>query len=479
MPTQSKIGWRPYVNPSITASSLWNSIYSVYNADAVGSSSLKTSLYAAYNGESNTNDSKGTNNGTAVGGLTYGTGKVGTAFQFNGSNAYVSLPVNNFNFTGDFSISCWFKTSTVSGNQMIFSNLMYNGGARKGYYIALLGDTVYVWLANTLSFQQNISTSSIISINTWYNIVVTRESGFVKLYVNNSLIVTDTNAITMEYVYTTPSIGAYTNGATTMWHFNGIVDALNVWQKSLTQSEITELYNSGNGAQYIGDNFYKPTTNDALNTNNGTAVGGLTYGLGKVGTAFQFNGTNALVSLPDNSLNLTGDFTVSGWVYVSNSGPQAILENSYYRTTPSYNYSGWGIFIDISGTSTRKLGFIIPRGTTNSYLGWQFETTQLTLNTWNHIVITRVSGVNTYAWINNIAQSYITLGPEPSSSININSVYTSTQKCTIGASNGGTSQGNFMKSNSQIDSLTIWNRQLTSEERTQLYNSGNGKQYPN
>ena len=95
-------------------SSLLTSLYAVYNADTTGSSSLKTSLFAAYNGESNANDSFGANNGTAVGGLTYTTGKIGNAFTFNGSNAYVSLPDNSLNFTGDFSISLWVNLASLS-----------------------------------------------------------------------------------------------------------------------------------------------------------------------------------------------------------------------------------------------------------------------------------------------------------------------------------------------------------------------------
>ena len=470
MPTQSKIGWRPYVNPSITASSLWNSIYSVYNADAIGSTSLNTSLFSAYNGESNTNDSKGTNNGTAVGGLTYTTGKIGNAFQFNGTNALVSLPVNNFNFTGDFSISCWFKTSTVSGNQMIFSNLMYNGGARKGYYIALLGDTVYVWLANTLSFQQNISTSSIISINTWYNIVVTRESGFVKLYVNNSLIVTDTNAITMEYVYTTPSIGAYTNGATTTWYFNGIVDALNVWQKALTQSEITELYNSGNGAQYITDSFYKPTTSDALGTNNGTAVGGLTYGLGKVGTAFQFNGTNAYVQLPNNSFNFTGDFSVSGWINQSSIKPYHMIIGN--QAGVSGNFYGWLLWV-----FNNKLTLDLYNGNAGAASArWQ-PTTTLSTNTWIHFAITKKPGQAVKMYLNGVSVPISIIFGSNSGTV----TYTPTNYSSIGANKYSspivpTNAGYW---NGSMDALNVWNKELSATEVTELYNSGNGKQYPN
>lgn len=216
-------------------------INSMGSSGGLPPSTLLNNLYAVYKAENNANDSLGVYNGTAQGGLTYTAGKNGNAFTGNGTTSYVSLPVDSFNFTSDFSISVWINPSTVTGNQMIFSNLMYNGGARKGYYISLYGDAVEVWLVNTLSSQQYILTSSIISINTWYNIVVTRESGVLKLYVNNSLIATDTNAITMGYISTTPSIGAYTNGLPITRYFNSKIDELNIWNKALTATEVTEL----------------------------------------------------------------------------------------------------------------------------------------------------------------------------------------------------------------------------------------------
>jgi hypothetical protein len=113
--TQVKVGWRSGA-VSASVSTVWNLLAAAYNADSVASSSLKTSLFAAYNGESNANDSFGANNGTAQGGLTYGTGKIGNAFNGNGTNAYVSLPNNSWNFTGTFSINIWAYLSSSSTN---------------------------------------------------------------------------------------------------------------------------------------------------------------------------------------------------------------------------------------------------------------------------------------------------------------------------------------------------------------------------
>ena len=216
--------------------------------------------------------------------------------------------------------------------------------------------------------------------------------------------------------------------------------------------------------------------NDSLGTYNGTAQGGLTYSAGKSGNAFTFNGTNAYVSLPNNSMNLSGDFSISLWVYHTASGPQTILSTEFYQTTPTNIYTGWGIIIDNLTASSNKLGFIIPKGTSTTYTGWEFNTL-LTQNAWNHIVLTRVNNVNTYCWINNISSTYTLRGG--AADITFNPIYSATEFCSIGAEKyTSTLAANYMKSGSKIDESYIYNRQLTTLERADLYNSGAGKFYP-
>ena len=480
---QTKIGWRPYVaTTTVTESSLWNSIYSVYNADAVGSSSLKTSLYAAYNGESNANDSFGTNNGTAIGGLTYTTGKIGNAFQFNGSNSYIHLPENSIRFTNSFSTSFWLKTTVnQTGGGGLISDY-YWGSESWGYIISLRTDNkISVFWRKDSTFNSVVS-SSALSLNQWnyISVVWDKVNTNWKIYINGVLDnqLTSVNASNITYAVGSnrTNIGSINSYGPDC--LNGSMDSINFWNKTLTQSEITELYNSGNGAQYITDSFYKPTTNDALNTYNGTAQGGLTYGVGKVGTAFQFNGSNSYVSLPDNSLNLTGDFTISVWIYPTAGTPQSIFNNQAYANGSIYK--GWGLDINnVSGGQSGKITFTFGQGPSGgAYTGWEFRTTSLTNNAWNHVIIQRVSSVNTYCWVNGISQTYVLYGYN--SNIITNPTYHTTQYNTIGASKQLSGMvSNYLANGSKVDGVTVWNRALTDDERTQIYNSGNGKQYPN
>jgi len=471
--TQTRVGWRSG-SAAQPISSLWTSIYAVYNADATGSSSLNTSLYAAYNAESNANDSFGTNNGTAVGGLTYTTGKIGNAFQFNGTNAYVELGDVMDVGTSSWSYSMWFKTNDAVNNGICFSKSFAGGESGRfwgGYF-----NNRFSWnfQADTNVIYTETNNGSIVN-NTWYHVVcILDRNDKLKLYINGSLqtlnVTSGTNNLIpyVSYNFNTNKpfrIGAYTDSdnTTATALINGQIDAFNVWNKVLTQSEITELYNSGNGAQYSSGSFFKPTTNDALNTYNGTPQGGLTYGVGKIETAFQFNGTNAYVALPDNSLNLNGDFSISLWWYVITTNDQSLISNmqkvgsNFYGWYLYYN-SGWIYFYVCDGTTTFK------------QKGVEFNGLGGSANTWQHIVITKANSGPLKLYVNGTERTF------SGTYNNENPSYSATQKCAIGNVWYGF-YDSYVKSGSKIDSVNLWNKILTQTEITELYNSGNGKQY--
>jgi hypothetical protein len=459
-----------YPNPT----SVWNLLTAAYSADTKSLPSLKTSLYAAYNGESNTNDSFGTNNGTAQGGLTYGTGKIGNAFQFNGTNAYVSLPNNSLNFTGDFSYSLWVNLTNLTGVLPLINNHNEVGPDYRGNLVFLVGNVLY--------FRINYSNSTPVDLtytypgtNQWVHVVFTRKSSTrSRMYINGTLVISNTSTINPTYYPTMPYnvIGAYydSNG----WRYlkNGDkVDAVTAWNKELTQSEITELYNSGNGAQYIGDNFYKPTTNDALGINNGTAQGGLTWGLGKLGTAFVGNGTNAYVRLPDNSLNLTSPFSYSFWIKSSDTAGYTVIVGNIQSTRATYGFAhGYQFWLQYNKIS---IGFRDGMDSTNYGLD---SVANVATGSWNHVVITYKYTINN----TNGIKIYINGSLDSSRNApNSTNFYSLPMKPAIMARNTSGSYEYPLSSGSMLDALNIWQKELSAAEVTELYNSGNGKQYPN
>lgn len=464
---QAKVRFRtPIVGSQSQISTLWNSIYGVWNGDSPGSTSLKTSLYASYNGESNANDSFGTNNGTAVGGLTYTSGKIGNAFSFNGTNAYVSLPNSSgqFNFDGDFSVSMWFKSSNLSTSRYAIGN--FKAGGTYGYgwslYYSLAGGFAFdLRNGNNINQVRKIQT---ISTNTWYHVVAVRKMGQIhKLYVNGI------DTLAPQTDGNVNNIAGYT--ANQPMNLGGLsdinlpalcdLDGVNIWQKELTQSEITELYNSGNGAQYIGDNFYKPTTNDALLVNNGTAVGGLTYDIGKVGTAFMFNGTNAHVLMPVNSMKKT-TFSMNFWIF-NRSAQNATIFSDFGN-----DGTNKGFYLDLSSLSSHTIRFVGFNSSTNT-IALSATGNPGFLNRWSMATIT-VSGTSVKIYLDG------TLSASGTMSNTLN--YVANSYPCIGAfkSNNNT-PNSYLSNGTKIDAFGIWNKELTQSEITELYNSGAGKQY--
>ena len=232
-----QVGWRPAEN-----STLWEELYSVWNAD------------------NNALDSFGTNDGTLMNGTTFTTGKIGQAFNFDGINDYVALPNSSFDFTGDFSISTWVKIPSVpSSVNQIFSNSNYDVATSYGYALAVNTNKTIRFFVGASIGSSIVTSTTVLALDTWYHVTVTRDSvaKSSSLYINGVFEVQATN-INLTISYGTraiqPTIGAYRGNnqgvLSVSNYFNGQVDALNIWNKKLTSTEIGELYNGGAGKQY-------------------------------------------------------------------------------------------------------------------------------------------------------------------------------------------------------------------------------------
>lgn len=212
--------------------------------------------------------------------------------------------------------------------------------------------------------------------------------------------------------------------------------------------------------------------NDSLATYNGTAQGGLTYSGGKSGNAFTFNGSNAYIALPTNSMNFEQSFSVNSWVYSSVS-----LANKYLPILSSVQADSWfnnptGWWFEIYGNEVRV--YILNH-----------------TNTYNATTYAYVPGFGTSTWIN----VTFTRGVSGSTKIYINGTLLATNTNPINPVYALGTTGNivptignlyvpsktdyhYAPSGTKIDEVTVWNKELSSTEVTELYNSGNGKFYP-
>ncbi|MCA9063465.1 MAG: hypothetical protein KDA96_10410, partial [Planctomycetaceae bacterium] len=97
---------------------------------------------------------------------------------------------------------------------------------------------------------------------------------------------------------------------------------------------------------WTGDN----TTEDFAGSNDGTLMNGATYALGKVGTAFSFDGVDDSVTVADSSsLDLSDVVTMDAWInttgFAHGSGFQAVV----VKGTIGVGSRNYAMFIDDSG----------------------------------------------------------------------------------------------------------------------------------
>jgi len=218
-------------------------------------------LQGYWNADNNPNDSKGTNNGVLTNGATYGTGIINNGFSFDGVNDFVNmgdvLDIRLDSWTYNF----WVKP-TVVGAYVGLITKSDGGNDWERWWIIINAGKIEFSLQPPGLVRWNFTgnTTILASVETMISVVVNR-NGPVKIYVNsieetviakqNSTVVpndiTSLNAIDFNRGFNLAFGGFHTTQAL----YNGIMDEIAIFKAIKTQSEITELYNGGEGLQYI------------------------------------------------------------------------------------------------------------------------------------------------------------------------------------------------------------------------------------
>jgi hypothetical protein len=215
------------------------------------SSTLWNGLLAYYTGDGTANDALGNYNGTLVNGATYGTGKIGQGFSLDGVNDYINMGnVLDFDGSTPFSFSFWVNP-TILGNRNLINKWT---GVNTGYIIYFLNNKLEFGLSSNRSNSWlGVRTNNTYSIG-MQNFICTYDgsknvSG-ISIYHNGiSQSLTTVNNTLTGSISTSANFDLGRSVGGLGW-YNGIMDEIGIWNKELTASEITELYNSGAGKQY-------------------------------------------------------------------------------------------------------------------------------------------------------------------------------------------------------------------------------------
>jgi len=191
---------------------------------------------------SNATDASGNNN---LGAITNGTwvtgGKFGGALQFNGTSSRVFVPnKSSLNLTSGMTLMAWvYPTSSQSGNRTILRR-------ESGGYWLYAGRTSNTlrpgggasFLSGLLSRSAN-SSSTTLQLNTWNHVAVTYNGSTITLYVNGTSVATTSQTGNIS----SGSSSLYIGGTATSEFFQGRIDEVRIYNRGMTQAEITGISN--------------------------------------------------------------------------------------------------------------------------------------------------------------------------------------------------------------------------------------------
>ncbi|MBW8012842.1 MAG: LamG domain-containing protein [Chloroflexi bacterium] len=419
-----------------------------WKMDDIGTPAINEGLVGHWDFNGDTQDSTSYGNDAVNFGADLTTdrkGQANKAYNFVvGNTDYMEIPDSaNWAFgDNDFTFSLWVYKQTdltqVIINQAVPDPLSY-------FSLGVYTNGNEIWWGGTGMGSIDATGISGFGTGTWHHIVITRIGSSYYMYLNETLIGQDDTIGTFPDVAAPITLGRRTAVATPDRYFNGRIDDLRIYNRGLSQDQVTELYNS-----------YDDMSEDSTPYSNDGAVIGAsltTDRKGQVDKAYSFNGTSDYVDTSDfyDFSNLSNDFSVSGWIYkdssVTNLYPNIVGKRQTGGTTEMQ------LWVDNTGG-----------GDDNKVASWNgsnnvYSTSTIAEDTWNHVVWTR-TGTSYNFYINGVGAG--------SGTQNRGTTISETVK--IGWS-GYANANEYWKG--KIDDVRIYNRALSQTEITSLYDSYN------
>ena len=345
------------------------------------------------------------NNGTASGTLVVAdTSEGGSyAFDFDGANDYISNSSLSLAGLTEFSYSGWVYDSSASGHRAIFSH-----GENADY-----NNDIYI-LNNNGAFNAEVNNgaagngnSSLYAKNNWNHLAVVFDGSGATLADRLRYFLNGTE-VTLTYTYNVPTstssvtpahieIGSFATYGGGLHFWQGKMDDIRVYTRTLTQAEITHLAEArgieGPPPVGLGDEqlWLCPSLNDSAadisgNGNDGTYQGGMgtvadTSNGGSL--AYDFDGTDDRIAFGDtlDSVWTSGSWTISQWIY-----PEDATYNWYLSKYEGGSKSQFITNARNAGNGLRA-GAVIYGNASGSIVRGFEGTTNLSLNQWYHMVI--------------------------------------------------------------------------------------------
>ena len=206
--------------------------------------------------------------GTNVDGTRSATGIINDAFDFNdvpASDEFVRVP--KMNVTQNFTVNAWINPETLTRNNPVMG---CNYSDDWSFFLWFDSGELAIYKCGDAGVQS----STAVGVGGFEMVSAVYNGSFIDFYINGTLKQT----MAFSETFTpgiTRNIGAYGGGDS----YDGIIDEVSVWNRTLTPTEMTALWNSGAGMSYETPgtlNETNITLNIPINTTNST-TGTITF----------------------------------------------------------------------------------------------------------------------------------------------------------------------------------------------------------
>lgn len=424
-------------------------------------------------GDGDANDSSGYgNNGTLSSGSGFKVGKVGQGFQFDGTGqSEISVTDSqSLRPVSAVTVEAWINPSSA---QTGFQGVIFKGntGSPGGQpYSLFVNGTNYqivVRVGNDSNFQALGSIGGI-PANVYSHVAFTYDGSTIRIYINGALDNSAASSIGNLAQINTQALRL--GGLGGSFTYAGEADEIGIYNRALSASEIQSIANAGLAgkykvqstvpanlaAWYAGDG----NANDLQSGNNATLQNGATYGNGKAGQGFQFDGADDQISIPHNANQNGGtNLTLEAWI-----NPTSLPHGgTIVQKRSSSNVGGW-VFEPTQaiggGNTTNGLSFVIMIGGNYQFLFAPANV--LTTNAWQHVAAT-YDGAFMRVYVDGI---------EVANRAQTGSIDASTEPIVIGRNVVGT-----QAYSGTIDEIGIYNRALSASEIRDQFYAGSGGKY--
>ncbi len=209
------------------------------------------------------------NDGTVNGATLNQTGILGTSsYSFDGTDDNVIIPHStHIDLTSKFTISVWFKINDLSKNMTVYSKKESDSNDYKSNYKLTYNesdDVLRFLIGNSTGDGWTTIDYSSLSKGTWYHTVGLWDGSDIAFYINSKLLnkesFTGIPYSTTDNLYIGDDIEYNSN-------FNGNIADVRVYDRALTEHEITSLYAASQRGRYVSSTKTTQSLYDVVKTN--------------------------------------------------------------------------------------------------------------------------------------------------------------------------------------------------------------------